>query len=321
MGKKNFFNEETKETFLSNFNEESRNTYSYVFRNSKEMEELIEKDVYDFTINQIGKLLESLKLSTSNAAKTYGRVISSYINWAIENNLKSEPNPLKHIGNEWFEQFVNKIKLFITEKELIDIEEKLVNYQDKVIMRLIFEGVSGYSLSELINLTKEDIKGNTLHLIDEKSGERYLEVSDRAIAFIEKAIDETIYYNKNGTSEGRRSTAPLSQNDYVIKMTLLRSDQDSNKKSDKHLIYRRLSTISELFGLEYLTSKSLERSGMVKMGKDLLEKDGKLENEQLVKIAERFAVKKVIINGYETYNYFMLREFINIENIEDLYGK
>ncbi|MEC1780045.1 hypothetical protein [Schinkia azotoformans] len=321
MEKKNFFNEETKELFLGNFNEESRNTYSYVFRNSKEMEELIEKDVYDFTINQIGKLLESLKLSTSNAAKTYGRVISSYINWAIENNLKSEPNPLKHIGNEWFEQFVNKIKLFITEKELIDIEEKLVNYQDKVIMRLIFEGVSGYSLSELVNLTKEDIKGNTLRLIDEKSGERYLEVSDRAIKFIEKAIDETIYYNKNGTSEGRRSTAPLSQNDYVIKMTLLRSDQDSNKKSDKHLIYRRLSTISELFSLEYLTSKSLERSGMIKMGKDLLEKDGKLENEQLAKIAERFAVKKVIINGYETYNYFMLREFINIENIEDLYGK
>ncbi|OAS85092.1 hypothetical protein [Metabacillus litoralis] len=319
MQKLHFYNEEIKQEFLEKYSDETKRTYSSLFRKVSEHEIFADKDLFDFNFKQLEMLMKRLDFNNANGAKTYGRIISSYLNWAIEKGLRKEENPLKNIGNEWFEESVNEIKLFISEEELIKFENKLVNFQDKVILRLIFEGVGGFQLTELTNLTINDLNGNILHLNDNKHGERFLTVSDRAINFIKAASKELEYYTRNGNSTSKRTVSPLVENEYVIKSTI-NKNVINIKAVDRHQIYRRLSMIEEIFSLKDFNAKSYEKSGMIKMGKDLYLEYGKLEDEELQKIAERFNVKKIKIAGEYKYNYLTLKEFVNIENVKNLYN-
>ncbi|WP_203289827.1 hypothetical protein [Metabacillus sp. cB07] len=315
-----FYNSELKNKFLMNFPTDTKSTYSTVFRKTAKHEGFVEKDLNQFSLMQLEKLMQMLNFNTINGAKTYGRVISSYLNWSIDEGLRTEVNPLKEVGGEWFEKFVNEITPFLSEEDIIQIENDLVNYQDKAIVRLLFEGINGYEHSEILNLRSGDINKNTMHLNDNKFTKRSIQVSDRAIDIALKAAKEEIYLNRNGQSSGRRSEAPLVSNDYVIKSTLSRGTINTNA-ANKHLIYRRISTISELFELPYLSPKNIEKSGRIKMANDLLLSEGNLDKPQLDKIIEQFAITSTILNGKEYHMYSALTTYINTENIQLLYPK
>ncbi|MGN7942012.1 phage lytic cycle repressor MrpR family protein [Metabacillus sp. 22489] len=320
--KNQFYNQQIKVEFLSTYPEPTQHVYSRVFIFSKEIEDIVEKDLYDFSLGQIEKVMTKLNPLTGSSARTYGRVISSYLSWCKNQRYMKGENPLKDIGNDWFSNFVDETKkIFISSNELEDMEQNLVNYQDKVILRLIFEGIGGYQLSEILNLTPNDIneKNNVLRLKDDKYGLRDVEVSDKCIENLYKASEEKVYYMKNGESKGKRSIVDLVHSEFIIKAKKVRTVGLSDGRADRHLIYRSISMISEYFDLPYLTPKNIEKSGMIKMAKDILEKEGKLENEQLATIAEKFNVRKININGYEKYNYATLREFLNETIVNMIY--
>src|SRR5690606_23969667 len=133
-------------------------------------------------------------------------------------------------------------------------------------------------------------------------GERTLKVSEQCLKLIRQASEEIQYYKNNGQiSEGtRREWTELVDNEYVLRSSITRIKKMG--RADKFLIYRRLDTIKKTLGFPYLTSKNISNSGKLKMARDLYLKEGALGREQLIKIAERFNVSKVIINGYESYN-------------------
>lgn len=54
-------------------------------------------------------------------------------------------------------------KLYITYSELEEMENQLVNYQSKAVLRLLFEGVSGLAHSELLSLTKKQVEDAMLN--------------------------------------------------------------------------------------------------------------------------------------------------------------
>ncbi len=314
-----FYNKEIKERFLNNYPPDSQSTYAVVFRKSAELEDFAEKDLYDFSISQVEKIIRTMQFTTLNAAKTFGRVISSYFNWAIENELRKEDNPLKNIGNDWFQQFVKEEKHYYSEKELIYIEDHLVNYQDKVIPRLLFEGVNGEMSSELINLRAQDIDENTLHLKSDDGRERSIQVSDRAISFIEKALKESQYLNKNGEATGKRAVSRLVENDYVLRSTYSKATINTNRASN-YLIYRRLSTIGEIFGLENFKAKNIWRSGIIKMGMDFYNKNHQITEEQYNEIINQFGMKPYSIKNKEVYRLDILEKLI-LDNGKILYGE
>lgn len=318
MEKEEIYNLDIKKKFLDEYeNDKTRSIYSYLFKKSFDLEDLMDIDLYKFNLKQIEKLLKEIDPITINVARSNGRIISAYINWSIKVGIWDKPNPLKDVGNEWFGQFVNKEKkLFLTIEDIISMEKQLENAQDTVILYLIFEGVYREGLSELLNLKEDDIdfENNALNLEDDNGNKRTLKVSNQCIRLIKQAINETEYYGSNG--KGR--TVKLVENEFVIRSADTRSTIQG--KANKHLIYRRISTISDYFNLPYLTAKNIQKSGMIKMGKDLLEQHGKLGKDQLYEIAERFAVTPVNQNGYEYYNSTLLSSLINEENIEKLYG-
>lgn len=323
------YNEEIKEAFLQylideeGFTEETVHVFRFVFYKSYDVEDILQKDMYDFNTSELKQVLLNANKSTMNSVRAFASMMKKYIDWAIRTGLtNSNINPMDMFTTKDYEECIDKSKkLFISESELISIENKLVNYQDKVVLRLAFEGINGYEVSEMLNLKKHDVdfKNKQLKLYDNKEGERFINVSERCIEIIEKAINEKIYYARNGdkTSAHGKSKYEYFETDHVIKNVL--AGRTTKRAADKTVVYRRMNMIKEMFDMPYLTIKNVWRSGMIKMTVDLYKEEGELTNKQLAKIAEQFGLGKIINNGHETYNYHAMRQFINRENIIDLY--
>ncbi|WP_187442975.1 tyrosine-type recombinase/integrase [Rossellomorea marisflavi] len=317
------YNEEIKQRFLNTYeNEGTRNTIQYLFFSAYENEVPLGKDLYDFNLDDIKLVISSTNPKSTSVAKQKGVFISQYISWAIENNFKQTTiNPLQDIRADWYEQFIDpNLKQYISLLDLQEIESKLVNYQDIAVLRLLFEGVYGQASSEIRNLKYDDINKDTgeLKLYDDKKGERSITVSETTLNILLKAYKEPTYQSNNGNSE-RQKESELIQNEYIIRPAS-RGNVTPGRASQA-IIMGRIRVISELFDMEDLTPKSIQRSGMIYMAYKLLKDSGRSElgKEDFEAIGDRFNLTKLKTNSYTYHNRTSMGEYINLENIKKLY--
>lgn len=325
------YNEDIKNAFLNEYEEGTRYTYKRIFEYSYKIEKKYGKDLYDFNSGEIAELLKSLNPLTFASSRTNGRIVSAYIYWAVEHQYRETGfNPLSIADNDWLDKFVDtSVKIYLSEREIHTVEEFCENYQDSCIIRAIFEGVSGKKAAELTNLKKSDVNflTNTLTLMDGDEI-RTLEVSERCIFLLKKAIVQRYYAKNNGYMDDApiniKPETRLEDTAYVLRNSHTNNDRNSNV--DIHTIYRRLDTIKTLFkdvmsekvniSTDYLTVKNIAKSGMIYEGYKVLlnkKKEGKfveLTKEDYEKIAARYKVNV----------WSRLKEFVNMENIEKLYG-
>lgn len=113
------------------------------------------------------------------------------------------------------------------------------------------------------------------------------------------------------------SSTNLIETGYVIRPAKTRNVH--MEQVSPHLIYGRLHALEEYFGLDNLRVKTIQRSGMIWMGKQLLERDGELGKEQYHEICERFGVSKVMNGNKLEYMWWGLKDFINPDMIAALY--
>jgi integrase len=318
------YNEEVKDKFIKTYeNEQSQITLLNYFKKSESTERQLEKDLYDFDINEISKVMHNVNPLSLSVSRSAARSIAKYISWAIDNGYRSNNiNPMDYLETNWYEEFIDRnVKMYFSEDELDDLINLLVNAQDRALVKLIFEGVKGYSSSELYNLNVNDIdwENNILNVKDDKKGQREVIVSDECMKILKAAHEQEDFIFKNGESDSRSNSRKLIKSDFIFKN--IDSGKTINTNGvDKHYIYRAIQKIRDYFNVSYLTPNAIYKSGMIKIAKDLYLRDGKLENEQLNEIAERFNVTRVTNNGYSYYNLGILKEYINRENILELYG-
>jgi site-specific recombinase XerD len=317
---RNWFNREVKQRFLATYPEGTAQSYKRIFDHSSEMEHEYDKDLANFDIHEIREFLESLEPSTAESARTSGRIVSAYLNWALENGVRtiSPYNPLANVSKEWFDEFVvyEQHKLFLTDKRLMRVEDTCANAQDAVIIRLLWEGVNGKAVAELCNLRKQDVdwERRVLHLTDQDGSKRELEVSETCIEYIKDALKQKYYVKKNGFVEDLPANiskeTELADNDYIIRNSITHTDK-IDEPVDKFTIYRRIEVLKETNGFDKLTVKNIQRSGMIYYAKTLLQKRGKLGMDEL----------KIIANRFKINNVYKMQEYVNVDIIERLYGK
>ncbi|MGM7720699.1 phage lytic cycle repressor MrpR family protein [Metabacillus sp. Hm71] len=297
------YNSEKKNGFLSNYEGSTKTTYKWFFEKSSELECKLNKDLSSFSLDDISTLMRMINPITKTSAQSYGRIITSYIKWI--KGFKIDLN------NEFFYQFVNNVvKKYWTDKEIELIENKLVNAQDAVIIRLIFEGINGFEHSEIRNIKREDVnfENKNITVYDDKRGKRIVKVSERCISLIREAFDQEIYFNKNGDAVGKRDKSTLYMNDYLIRKAKSKTTFDG--KVDKHQIYRRLSSISSLINNKNFKAEKIEKSGMLNMANIYYSVDGELNNTHLISIGEQFSINEL----------FKLREILDKDLVKALYG-
>ncbi len=320
------FQPQIKQEFLQTLTEETQKPYLRVLQLAADSEYLYNTDLYDMNIDQIADVIRGINPLTLASARSVIGYIKKYIEWAItEKGLaKTNIHPLSIIDPSWYGQFVDFTKkLYFSEEEIFALEEDLLNGQDAVILRLLFEGVYGDGQNELLNLRMRDLSldDNRIRLYDDAKGERTIEVSDRCVQLIREAYKQTKYFNRNGTVENaRRSTSMLVDAGYIIKTAKTRGKNVS--RAAKHVIYRRLSVISEVFEIPYLTTKNIWKSGQIKFAYDLYMRDGELGSRQFYEIADRFNLTKIKnkLGGSEHYNISLMKDYITSRNLKELYN-
>lgn len=313
------FNPSIKEEFLESLNsDETAKIYRYAFYRSYPTESTLNRDLYTFSTDEIKDALEAANHTTMPSIRLTYNVFKSYLDWSAKYS-NSNINIMENIRTDELKNFLSTSRILFSFEEIIEMQSELLNYQDKVVLRAIYEGVYGYEGSELLNLTKFDIENNTLKLKDDKYGRREIEVSDELINIMHRALDETEYINKNGLTEGRWKHSTLLTNDFVIK-TALKYKTKEYGRGQRSILYNRIKMMKDYFDNSHITPNNIKKSGMLKLAKDLYEKNGKLDNVELAEIAKKFGVRSIVNNGYEVYNYSILREYINKENLEEIYG-
>uniref|UniRef100_A0AB39C7E2 Integrase n=1 Tax=Bacillus phage KoopaTroopa TaxID=3234046 RepID=A0AB39C7E2_9CAUD len=318
-----------KHEFLGGIAPSTAKSYKRIFGYTQPHEEALQKDIRYFSLEELETILYDFKANTRNTVETYGRIISSYLNWCVENGY-SDTNPLKTLKPTDFEKYLTNVETYMTEKQLTRYEDRCVNAQDSVILRLSFIGVGGKQMSEIRNLKKSDIDWanhrirlvNTLKEDDNgfplKYTERYLEVDERTLDLIEEAIAQKTYEKKNGQmveQDNIRKYTDLIDNEYVIRasITNVKDDAKINAPADKFVIYRRLDVIQETLSIKTLTAKYVQRSGMVYYANELLKnmKDEELTLDELKVVADRFNMK----------SYHNLKGFLTLDTIRQTYSK
>lgn len=307
------YNEELKLKFLSNYKENSRKTYKWIFSKTVSHEEKLNKDLSQFNLDEILIIIKELKPKSVISAQSYGRIITTYVDY---NNTKK-----MDVCNGDFYNLVDQSKKYWSIKELNSITENLVNYQDSVIVQLLFEGVNGFEHSEIRNLKLQDInfQSRRVKLFDDRKGIRFITLSEKCINLLKGAAKQTKYLNKNGRSEGRRQTSILVDNEFIVRSNKTRISS-LDEAVDKHAIHRRISNISRLIGNKNFTPEKIEKSGMLHMAYKN-SKGGEITNELLEKICMKYSVNKVLMNTYQCYPYSRLRNFINEDSFIEIYER
>jgi site-specific recombinase XerC len=309
------FNVEIKDKYLSSYSEATRQTVKRVFQVSAEMEHKLNQDLYQFNMEEVEQVLFSMKPPTLAASRANISLVNGYFIWAIGQGLVNE-NPVDQIraveDDQWLRKFITEKNSYVTEQELMQIEDWCVNAQDAVIFRLVWEGVYGHALSELSNLKMSDVdvENQILNLADAKGNHRQLQVSSRCIDLIKDAYKSDIYYKKNGEAvleDYQREYVDLLSSEYVLKAG--KTNTITTGQVNQHIILRRFKAICRMFDLEEVTTKSVAKSGMIKMAKDAMAKGEELNRELMERIANRYVVNF----------WWSLRDFITLEEIKKLY--
>lgn len=328
-GNVELYNKTQKSNYISemmesgNISEETSKSYLRIFLVTHEKEKELDKDLCQFTFEEMESVLYGFEANNRNTIESYARIISSYLKWAIGKNYIKK-NVLAVLKPDDFQRYLTNKEIYFKNTQLQRYEDLCENYQDAVIIRMLFEGVGGKQFSEIRNLKKEDVdfERSTLRLISTlkadtngvpiKYTERNLRVSDRLMSLIRGAIDQKTYMKKNGElnqtdNNNIRPYTDLVDNDYVVRPSITKTEHWLHPV-DKYVIYRRIAIISESLDIENLTAKFIQRSGMIYQAHLLME-DNEVSLDDLKIVSEIFNVK----------SYHNLKGFLTTENVLKTY--
>lgn len=316
------YNEEIKERFLSTYdNEQTQKTIRNVFFKTELIESVLDKDVYEFTLEQLNTAITNTNPHSKSVATSTGRFLSQYISFCIENGYrKGNINPLKSVNDEFYENTIDKTKkIHYSYDEFLELlnDPNLLNNSDKAMLALMFEGIIGEKFSQIRELKYSDIDfdNNTVYV---KERDEHLKINEQFMQYLEKACNKTTYFQYNSNTQ-EFVEKPLLESGYIFK-TVKSPRGVENEPVKLNVFYSRIHTIKELLEREYLTPNALKQSGMIKMAVDIYKQVGKLAYDELAQVGERYQFSTITNNGYTYINTFLLKEFLNETTIKELYG-
>jgi hypothetical protein len=106
----------------------------------------------------------------------------------------------------------------------------------------------------------------------------------------------------------------------VFKSVKSPRSQEENQPVSISAIYNRIHNIKDMSGIDHLTPNSLKQSGIIYYCKEIYLKEGVLGYDQFAKVCEKYDWSVIENNGYRYFNTFLLKEFVNTENIKELYN-
>lgn len=181
------FNEAQKETFIKEYlrSKVIAETSLYaIFKKTEDFEEKLNKDVSKFTRDEILDMLAKFKAKSINSLLNYTIVLKHYSRFVFG---AVGTNAYESIGKADVSDMVDKnANILLTREELDDVEVQLLNWVDKAIIELLWNGVAGKNMEDIYSVSEDCVQGNILRV-----NEKEFPMTDRLRELLPKAFAET----------------------------------------------------------------------------------------------------------------------------------
>ena len=181
------FNEAQKETFIKEYlrSKVIAETSLYaIFKKTEDFEEKLNKDVSKFTRDEILDMLAKFKAKSINSLLNYTIVLKHYSRFVFG---VVGTNAYESIGKADVADMVDKnANILLTREELDDVEVQLLNWVDKAIIELLWNGVAGKNMEDIYSVSEDCVQGNILRV-----NEKEFPMTDRLRELLPKAFAET----------------------------------------------------------------------------------------------------------------------------------
>lgn len=259
------YNQELKNRYIREKNKTATLPNNYLvcqFNKVGKFEKELGKDVHDFTVYEIIEYYKILNASSLEVLACLNSQFSQYTQWCLQESLVVDnQNHYLELNLEQMRGCLNKV---LTDKKIVSREQVLVwceslpNPKDQFVILGLFEGLKGKDFCDFVNLRPQDIKGNTLVLLDCRG----IKVSDELIKYAEESIAETTYYSSSGN---QTKTMPLVDNGYVIK-NYPNTKEGTSAFAKGRIIYNSIARSLKYVGvLEFMSANSIYESGKIWM--------------------------------------------------------
>lgn len=254
-----YYNEERKKTYfqyLEDCTPGSTKSIVSIFKKTAKIEEQWNKDVCDFTIDEINKVLSSFNASSRNALSKNASILRTYAEWCCANKLSIDNiNHYNEITINSLDKYVNKKKAYIVSKEeLYQFIQRLRNMSDRFLILALFEGIGDESIGELLQVELKDIDEDNM-MITMPSGKKKIISQDLLNLAIESSNEE--YY----ISEGGDFESPLLKEGKIVN-SRVNTRKDSLEALELRLV-RRLGKIREENSVSWLTIPKIQKAGVI----------------------------------------------------------
>lgn len=181
------FNKAQKETFIKEYlrSKVIAETSLYaIFKKTEDFEEKLNKDVSKFTRDEILDMLAKFKAKSINSLLNYTIVLKHYSRFVFG---AVGTNAYESIGKADVADMVDKnANILLTREELDDVEVQLLNWVDKAIIELLWNGVAGKNMEDIYSVSEDCVQGNILRV-----NEKEFPMTDRLRELLPKAFAET----------------------------------------------------------------------------------------------------------------------------------
>jgi len=295
---------EVKEEFLEKQMKSTRSYYRYVLQLADDFEVKLGKPIYNFNTEERDELLiVQYKNKNTFAFQTVLSPLKTYVDFCIspKNLVKHNENRFATILTSNYKDYIKaKENYFIPLSESRELQSRLKNYQDKLILELSSLGArgrteKGNTLEELVNFKENDVKWEkrVIWLTKNNGEKRWIEVDDYTLYLIKKVIDQKFYVANNGlktkpNDEGIYETTDrgriINPSEYVFRTP----GKNKYGKVDYQFFASRIQRMQKWLNNPYISTSNLYFSAIIEYAKGEKKKKGELTKEDYIKINERF---------------------------------
>lgn len=259
------YNEDQKLRYLRNCNyaETTIETIKIIFKSTSRVEEYYKKDLCEFTQAEVNDLLTSIGNKSRAYLKGVCVYLENYYNWCLSEGLVTD------VVNKYSPVFVTNVINEIVPKELLYdkyfTKAKLLEYIDnihditnKFIAYALYLGIS---TEELVYIKIDDLNTNDKTLYLSKTN-RNIRVDDNFVRIMREA-NKAEFYNEDGSfiALDKLGLYGYRESEYVLKH--MNRTKENNQPLTRPMILKRLKTIKEQSGNDFLTAPTLYKNGLI----------------------------------------------------------
>ncbi len=260
-------------------------------------EEKFQKPFYEFDKNEILEMYKAVDAISVRSLQNINLILKHAARWILNSQKKPVDNVYDDVTKELMVDCVNvdkKDNLILSRDQMINIQNDVLNYVDKAILLLLFEGVGGHKLKELMFMDWSQVSRKDLKIYF-KTG-KVIDITVEDYEMLRRAFQEDELISFGVTN---RVSKVRSRGIYKARFNSLSDNEDITDDSDVERRYRfcqrRLILISKDLGVN-ITSSSIQESGFLHYIKEGVQSSG-LDFLEYIKTEEC----KALARRYDLY--------------------